>query len=105
MTLTRLRITVCVVALFAAASVPAAPFAYVPNEKSGTLSVIGTATDQLVGEIKAGAKPRGTAVSKDGKRMCVSDQPANSLDIIDTETDKAVKEVAVGEIPWGVVIR
>src|ERR1700686_5154290 len=35
----------------------AAPFAYVPNEGSGSLSVIDTATDQVVGEIAAGKKP------------------------------------------------
>ena len=38
----------------------AAPFAYVPNEGSGTLSVIDTATDQVVAEIAVGQKPRGT---------------------------------------------
>lgn len=36
----------------------AAPMAYVPNEKSGTVSVIDTATDTVVAEIKAGSKPR-----------------------------------------------
>ena len=35
-----------------------APFAYVPNEKSGTLSVIDTETDTVITEIKAGDKPR-----------------------------------------------
>lgn len=57
----------------------AAPFAYVPNEESGTISVIDTSTDQVVKEIKAGAKPRGMAASKDGKKLYVSDQPHNAL--------------------------
>ena len=39
----------------------AAPFAYVPNEESGTISVIDTSTDQVVKEIKVGDKPRGMA--------------------------------------------
>ena len=34
----------------------AAPFAYVPNKGSGSLSVIDTATDQVVGEIAAGTR-------------------------------------------------
>ena len=46
-----------------------APFAYVPNEKSGTLSIIDTADDTVVAEIKSGDKPRGLAVSKDGKTL------------------------------------
>ena len=45
-------------ALAGAALVPltalAAPFAYVPNEKSGTISVIDTENDTVVAEIKAG---------------------------------------------------
>lgn len=44
----------------------AAPFAYVPNEGSGTVSIIDTANDTLVGEIKAGGKPRGIAALPDG---------------------------------------
>ena len=39
---------------FLAAAAHAAPFAYVANEKSGTISVIDTATDEVVGTIKAG---------------------------------------------------
>ena len=50
----------------------AAPMAYVPNEKSGTVSVIDTATDTVVAEIKAGSKPRGLAVSADGKRLTMN---------------------------------
>ena len=53
----------------------AAPFAYVPNEGSATLSIIDTATDQVVGEIAVGKKPRGTVISLDGKTAYVSDQP------------------------------
>ena len=70
-------------ALAGAALVPltalAAPFAYVPNEKSGTISVIDTENDTVVAEIKAGDKPRGLAASIDGKTLYVSDQPNNAL--------------------------
>ncbi|HSD61418.1 MAG TPA: beta-propeller fold lactonase family protein, partial [Burkholderiales bacterium] len=97
-----LRSTALAFALLGAGATFAAPFAYVPNEKSGTLSVIDTATDQVVGEIKAGAKPRGTAVSRDGKRMYVSDQPANSLDIIDVEKRQMIGKLDLGESPEGV---
>ena len=49
----------------------AAPFAYVPNEGSGTLSVIDTATDSVVHEIKAGKKPRVVATGKAGNSLYV----------------------------------
>jgi YVTN family beta-propeller protein len=70
-------------ALMLAAAAQAAPFAYVANEKSGTLSVIDTATDVVVGEIKAGTKPRGMAAASGSTRIFVSDQPANALLVVD----------------------
>jgi YVTN family beta-propeller protein len=60
----------------------AAPFAYVPNEGSGTLSIIDTASDRVVGDIAVGQKPRGTVVSADGRTAYVSDQPNNLLVIV-----------------------
>ncbi|MEK8029773.1 cytochrome b/b6 domain-containing protein [Ideonella sp. DXS29W] len=80
----------------------AAPFAYVPNEGSGTLSVIDVATDQVVAEIAAGKKPRGTVITVDGQRAFVSDQPNNRLVIVDLAKRQASGEVALGESPEGV---
>jgi YVTN family beta-propeller protein len=85
-------------------SVVAAPFAYVPNEESGTISVIDTGTDKVVKEIRAGDKPRGLAVSKDGKKLYVSDQPHNSLVVIDLEKLETVDSIFLGESPEGVGI-
>ena len=70
-----------------ATPMPAAPLAYVSNEKSGTISIIDTATDQVLGEIRAGSKPRGAAVSADGRQLYVSDQPANALLLVDLATE------------------
>ena len=72
-------VTLVLAALCVSATVMAGPFAYVPNEKSGTLSVIDTENDTVISEIKAGDKPRGLAVSIDGKTLYVSDQPNNVL--------------------------
>ncbi len=82
----------------------AAPFAYVPNEGSGTLSVIDIATDQVVGEIAAGKKPRGTVIGADGRTAYVSDQPNNRLVIVDLARRQASGEVKLGESPEGVGI-
>ena len=49
------------------ASLLAAPFAYVPNEGTGTISVIDTANDEVVADMPGGAKPRGLAVGGDGR--------------------------------------
>ena len=80
----------------------AAPFAYVPNEKSGTLSVIDTATDTVARTITTGGKPRGTAVSPDGKTVYVSEQTGNALLVIDAASGKTVQRIGLGESPEGI---
>ena len=87
-----------------AASAPAvlgATFAYVPNEGSGTLSVIDTASDRVVAEIPVGEKPRGTVVSNDGRTAYVSDQARNELVVVDLDERKRVGSVPLCESPEG----
>ena len=62
------RLGFLILALACLSQARAAPFAYVPNERSGTVSVIDTASDQVVATIKTGGKPRGIAASPDGRR-------------------------------------
>ena len=82
----------------------AAPMAYVPNEGSGTLSIIDTATDEVVAEVPVGKKPRGTVVSADGRTAYVSDQPNNRLVLIDLARRSTQGTVELGESPEGVGI-
>ena len=84
--------------------VNAAPFAYVPNEGSGTVTVIDTETDQIVSEIPAGKKPRGLAASNDKRWLYVSDQPNNRLQLIDLLERKPDGYVDLGDSPEGVSI-
>jgi YVTN family beta-propeller protein len=76
------------------------PLAYVPNEKSGTLSVIDTRHDRVVDEIPAGSRPRGLAIS--GERIYVSDQPKNALHVIHTGRRAIERTIELGESPEGV---
>ena len=43
--------------------------AYVPNEGSGTISVIDTATQRVLDTWRVGGKPRGLAASRDGRQL------------------------------------
>ncbi|MEP7139862.1 MAG: cytochrome D1 domain-containing protein, partial [Caldimonas sp.] len=104
MPFTPLRFLAAAVLGAAASTAGAAPFAYVPNEGSGTLSVIDTATDQVVGEIAVGQKPRGTVVSPDGRTAYVSDQPAAALVVVDLASRKRSGTIGVGASPEGVGI-
>jgi len=79
----------------------AAPFAYVSNEGSGTVSVIDTESDAVVGAIQTGGKPRGAAAGADG-RLYVSDQPGNRLVVIDLKERRLAGSMALGVSPEGV---
>ena len=100
----RSAILVGLAAALVAGAAAAQPFAFVPNEKSGTVSIIDTTKDAVVGEIKAGEKPRGIAVSPDGKTLYVSDQPARALLVIDVAKKAVVEKIQLGESPEGVGI-
>jgi YVTN family beta-propeller protein len=97
----RMASTGVVFLLFAFAAA-AGPNAYVANEKSGTLSIIDTERDEAIGEVPAGGKPRGMAVSRDGKLLYVSDQTANALLVVDLGARKVMGKIDLGESPEGV---
>ena len=96
----------CITAIFLALFplLATAQTAYVANEKTGTLSLIDTARDAVVGEIRAGTKPRGMAVSRDGSRIYVSDQPSSSLLVVDIARRAVTATIPLGESPEGVGI-
>ena len=45
---------------------------YVSNERAGTIQVVDTATDQVVAAARIGDRPRGLALSPDGRRLYVA---------------------------------
>jgi YVTN family beta-propeller protein len=77
----------------------ATPYAYVPNEGSGTISIIDTSSDTVIGDIATNGKPRGTAVSPDGQTIYVAEQKSESLLIIDAKTKKITAKINVGDSP------
>ena len=94
----------CAVVLASPLVAAAAPFAYVPNQGSGTLSVIDAATDKVVADIAVGQKPRGTVVSLDRRTAYISDQPSGALVVVDLDARKPRGSIAVGASPEGVGI-
>ena len=81
-----------------------APLAYVPNEGSGTISIIDPRTDTVTGEIKTGGKPRGLAFGRGKPLLYVSDQPSNSLKIVNLDSRSVEGQVPLGKSPEGVSI-
>lgn len=89
-----------------------AEYAYVPNEKSNTVSVINTTTDAVISTVPVGNVPVGVAISLDGTKVYVTnfgndDIPGRTVSIIDTATEEVtsmnVEEGKPGK-PAGVAI-
>jgi YVTN family beta-propeller protein len=93
---------------FGALPAAAAPFAYVANAQSKSVSVIDTATNKVVGTpipTPPGLEPVAVAVAPDGTQVYVtlSGEPGK-VSVIDTATNKVVATVMVGNFPVGVAV-
>src|SRR3954464_9688436 len=86
-------------ALALAPTTALAGLALVGNENAGTITLIDTARDEVVGEIKTGGKPRGAAIHAARKLAYVSDQPSNALLVVDLEKRAVLKKIDLGERP------
>lgn len=83
----------------AAASVHAAPLAYVTSEKAG-VGVIDLDSMTLEKTFSIGsADPRGLSLNDDGTRLIVADKTTGELAAIDTATGAIVQRVAIGKNP------
>ena len=92
---------------FGARPAKAAPFAYVTNRFSGTVSMINTATNMVVATFPAGGAPTYVAVSPDGNHLYVTNEGPNTVSVIDTTSNPpaVVATVPVGTFgPSGVVV-
>ncbi|MGB8899828.1 MAG: cytochrome D1 domain-containing protein, partial [Methylocella sp.] len=80
----------------------AAPFAYVTNSNSSTVSVIDTASNIVVATVAVGLFPYGVAVTPDGKHVYVVNQGDRTVSVIDTASNTVVATVPVGSCPFAV---
>src|SRR5688572_25138167 len=63
---------------------------------SGTVSVIDTASNTVVGTIDVGLDPCGMALSPSGDRLYVTNANSDTVSVIDTKTDAVTKTLHVG---------
>src|SRR5205085_17578 len=69
---------------------------FVTNEKSDDVTVIAAASGDVLKTLAVGKRPRGVAVSPDGRRVYVANSNSDSLSIIDP-----VALTVVGSVPAG----
>ena len=85
--------------------------AYVTLVNDDAVAVISTATNTVIDtdpetdgvqHIPVGDRPRGIAISPDGKEAYVANADDNTVSVIDTTTKTVVATIAVGDEPQGV---
>jgi YVTN family beta-propeller protein len=77
---------------------------YVTNATSDTVSVIDTATKNVVATVPVGENPFSVAVTSDGKHAYVTNNGSNNVSVIDTASNTVAVTVPVGSHPVGVGI-
>jgi YVTN family beta-propeller protein len=78
---------------------------YVANSGNGTVSVINSTTNAVVGAIGVGGEPVDIAITPDGRYAWVVDESGGSVSVIDTRTRTVVQgPIQVGLKPRGIAI-
>jgi YVTN family beta-propeller protein len=73
---------------------------YVADSAAGTVSVINTGTNKVVGSIAVGSDPQGVSVTSDGSKVYVANEGGGTVSIIDTATNTAESStITVGKAP------
>jgi len=96
--------TVLVAVALSGVHAMAAPFGYVTNYFSSTVSVIDAATNTVVATIPVGNGPWGAAVTPDGTQAYVTNNADNTVSVIATASNTVVATIPVGPGPVGVAI-
>ena len=92
-------------ALLAFCSSASARDAYVANSGNGTVSVIDTSKNAVVGAIPVGGEPVDVAITPSGRYAWVLDGAGGSVSVIDTTTRTVVQgPIGVGLAPRGIAI-
>jgi YVTN family beta-propeller protein/VCBS repeat-containing protein len=68
--------------------------AYVTNRSAGTVTVIDTTTNSVIGTIAVGPTPDALAIKPDGTRLYVTSLENNTVKVVDTSTKTVIATIA-----------
>src|SRR5438445_10700681 len=72
---------------------------YITNEKDNTISIIDSATLEVIKTVKVGQRPRGVTLSKDHQWLLVCASDDNIVQVYDARTMEFVKSLPSGPDP------
>ncbi|HET8654263.1 MAG TPA: hypothetical protein VFL93_01925 [Longimicrobiaceae bacterium] len=76
--------------------------------EGGTVGVVDVPTHRVIATIPVpgdGARPMGTAMSPDGRKLYTADGPSGEVSVIDPVRRVVVKRIRTGGSPRGVAVR
>jgi YVTN family beta-propeller protein len=76
----------------------------VVNPDSNSLTLVDTASNDVVAELAVGTDPRTVAVDDQGQRAYVANRGSDSVSVVDLKARAVLAEVSVGHRPYGVVV-
>lgn len=68
------------------------------------IAIVDTSSHKVIKVLQAGSDPEQFDLSRDGKRLFVSNEDAATATVVDIDSGKVVERVAVGKEPEGVVM-
>ena len=77
---------------------------YVSNERGNDVTVLDSATFEVVDTIKVGQRPRGIVVSPDGTKLYVCASDDDTIEVIDTATHQITGTLPSGPDPELMVV-
>jgi YVTN family beta-propeller protein len=97
-------ILTCLLATAGSPPASAQSFAYVPNSRGNTVSVINTVTNTVAVTVTVGNNPYFVAITPDGTMAYVTNNSDSTVSVINTATNMVVATVTVGGPPLGVAV-
>ena len=79
---------------------PKQPLAYITNQGDNTVSVIDTASNQVIKTIKVGKAPVGVAVSAQLKRVYISNVESHDISVIDTQNNTIIETLNIKAVSY-----
>jgi YVTN family beta-propeller protein/autotransporter-associated beta strand protein len=86
------------------AAATASACAFVLNRADGTVTMVRTSSNRVLPPIVVGEEPWGAAATPDGRRLYVSNAPANSVGVLDVARRTIVAAIDVGHAPQGLAV-
>jgi YVTN family beta-propeller protein len=77
---------------------------YVPSEKDNIISIIDIASNNVIREIKTGARPANVIFMEEFGKAFVTHRNGNSVGVIDLKEQTMIKEIKVGNDPHGLAL-